>query len=49
MMNGLIDAGVDVGLDLVDGDPVFAIGAFDVGARESGSTRAFGSSVSSCP
>lgn len=46
----LIDAGVDVGVDLVDGEGATFRGASpDVGARESGTTRSFGGVDSSCP
>jgi hypothetical protein len=48
--NGLIDEGRDVGADMVDGDPADWLGtAPEVGAREAGSTRTYGGSVSTCP
>ncbi len=48
--NALVDGAVDVGRDLVDGDPARFLGAApDVGARESGSTRSYGGVASTCP
>jgi hypothetical protein len=48
----LIDpaTGVDLGYDLVDGLPeLFLGGVPEIGARESGSSRQFGSTNSTCP
>lgn len=48
--SALIDDGADLGLDLVDDDEARFLGARpDVGAREAGSTRAFGGAASTCP
>ncbi len=48
--SALIDDGADLGLDLVDDDDARFLGARpDVGAREAGSTRAFGGAASTCP
>ena len=46
----LVDGGLELGLDLVDGDPLNFLGiAPDVGARETGSSRSYGGSASDCP
>jgi cysteine-rich repeat protein len=47
----LIDAGVDVGVDLVDDDSGAPyLGQFpEIGAREAGAARAYGGLTSSCP
>ena len=47
----LVDAGADLGLDLVDNDPAaFFLGAApDLGGRERGSSRVYGGTSYSCP
>jgi len=48
--SGLVDRGVDLGYDLWEGNPAsFAGAAPDVGAREDGTTRAYGGVPSTCP
>jgi cysteine-rich repeat protein len=48
--NSLVDAGLDLGYDMVDGAPESFYGsAPDLGAREAGSTRDFGGMLSTCP
>jgi hypothetical protein len=48
--SGLIDTGLEVGLDMWDGSSLTFKGtAPDVGARESGTSRTYGGVVSTCP
>jgi hypothetical protein len=48
--NDLVDAGIDLGYDLVDGLPETFVGAGpDVGAREYGASRTYAGYTSSCP
>ncbi|HEY4222723.1 MAG TPA: hypothetical protein VGO62_15310, partial [Myxococcota bacterium] len=48
--SALVDAGDDLGLDLVDDDDATFIGAApDIGGRERGSSRRYGSTLLSCP
>jgi hypothetical protein len=48
--NDLIDAGLDLGYDLLDdGPPLFFGSAPDVGAREAGTSRRYGAYLSTCP
>lgn len=48
--SALVDAGVDLGLDLVDDAPATFLGAApDIGAREAGTARTYGGAASACP
>jgi len=48
--NALVDSGLKLGYDMWDGDVALYNGlAPDVGARESGVTRTYGGTASSCP